>query len=163
MLLIKEVTSSVFQGYILTELKSQALCRERAQYPLCPLNLVTMLELQLLYGLWIAWPETWTQGSCYPKIFSHTTKRILLTRLSKCLTEINILFSDGFLRTVVLVSGGAWAGVSPHGLYLILVLSHQPTPLAGAHFRTSILAHHLSASWRPFLQTGKEGSSDLPS
>lgn len=121
-----------------------------------------MLELQLLYGLWIAWPETWTQGSCYPKIFSHTTKRILLTRLSKCLTEINILFSDGFLRTVVLVSGGAWAGVSPHGLYLILVLSHQPTPLAGAHFRTSILAHHLSASWRPFLQTGK-GSSDLPS
>lgn len=35
----------------LTELKSQTLCRERAQYTLCPLNLLTMLELWLLYRL----------------------------------------------------------------------------------------------------------------
>lgn len=60
------------------------------------------------------------------------------------------------------VSSGAWEAAKPDGLYLFLVLSRQPTPLAGAHFHASILAHYLPASWRPFLQAGKEGSGNLP-
>lgn len=54
-------------------------------------------------------------------------------------------------------------GSRAHGLYLTFVLFQQPTSLAGAHFHTSILAHHLSTSIQLFLQVGNEDPSDLPS
>lgn len=54
------------------------------------------------------------------------------------------------------MSGGAQEAAGPHGLYLSFMLFQQPIPFAGAHFCTSILAHHLSTSMQLLLQVGNK-------
>lgn len=72
------------------------------------------------------------------------------------LREINVLFFDGFLWLIVLMSGAAQEAAGPHGLYFTFMLFQQPNPLAGAYFHTSILAHHLSTTIQVLLQVGNK-------